>query len=296
VVFEIVDRQPNVPIDGATRKGGRSRMLNGRRLHLNRAFQRGLIMTAKQGKNKGKLEAGKLYEPLLRCIRERRSVRAYAETPVPEEMITKILEAGRWAPSGANSQPWEFIVVNQRDTLDKISEIFEKDRERRIQEQVNFSGSSKAYIATVPALIVVVADPRWKQTYPSTDITPALRRMYAENNELIFTQSVAAAVQNMFLAAAALGLGMAWLSGFAERRMGKKLRRLLKVPEPLRLMGGFPVGHPKRPPGKKFRRPLPDLVHTNTYDASRLKPDTFFRDYCEKERNRLAYSSGVPEG
>lgn len=251
-------------------------------------------MTEKQEKAKRQVKTGDLYEPLLRCVRERRSVRAYKQTPVPEEMIMKILEAGRWAPSGANSQPWEFIVVNQRDTLEKISEIFEKDREQRIREQVNFSGSSKAYIAKVPVLIVVVADPRWKQTYPSSDITPTLRRMYAENNELIFAQSVAAAVQNMFLAAAALGLGMAWLSGFAERRMGKKLRRLLKVPEPLRLMGGFPVGYPKRAPGKKFRRPLPDLVHTNTYDRSRLKSEGFFRDYCEKERNRLAYSSGSP--
>ena len=252
-------------------------------------------MAEKTRKDNENLRTEGLYEPLVQCIRGRRSIRSFKETPVPDEMIMKILEAGRWAPSGGNSQPWEFIVVKQRNTLEKISEIFIKDREQRTREKVNFPGSSKAYLAGVPAIIVVVADPRWKQAYPSTDITPALRRMYARNRELIFAQSVAAAVQNMFLAAAALGLGMAWLSGFAEDRMGKKLRRLLKIPEPVRLMGGLPIGYPKATSHTRFRRPLADLIHDNTYDPSRLKTDDFFRSYCDNERNRMTYSTGVTE-
>ncbi|MBI3014403.1 MAG: nitroreductase family protein [Candidatus Tectomicrobia bacterium] len=235
------------------------------------------------------------YEPLIRCICERRSIRSFHETQVPDEIIMKILEAGRWAPSGGNSQPWEFIVVKRRDILEKICEIFVKDREQRIREKVNFPGSSKAYIAKVPAMIVVVADPRWKQAYPSTDFTPTLRRMYARNREFIFVKSVAAAVQNMFLAAASLGLGMAWLTGFAEDRMGKKLRRLLKVPEPVRLMAGLPAGYPKVTYHTKFRRPLQDLIHYETYDPTRLKRDDFFRNYCENERNRMTYSAGRME-
>jgi nitroreductase len=205
----------------------------------------------------------------------------------------KIMEAGRWAPSGANSQPWEFIVVRRRDTLEKIGRIFVQDRQQRLREKVNFPGSAKSYIATAPAMIVVVADPRWKQAYPGTDFTPALRRMYAKNGELIFVQSVAAAVENMFLAATSLGLGMAWLSGFAEDRMGKKLRRLLKVPEPIRLMAGLPIGYPKVACQTRSRRPLETLVHAETYDPGRLKTDEFFRNFCEHERNRVAYGAGV---
>ena len=250
-------------------------------------------MSENARKENENLGAEGLYEPLMRCVRVRRSIRSFKETPVPDEMIMKILGAGRWAPSGGNSQPWEFIVVKHRDTLEKICEIFVKDQEQRIREKVNFPGSSKAYLAKVPAMIVVAADPRWKQAFPSTDITPALRRMYAKNQEFIFVQSVAAAVQNMFLAAAALGLGMAWLTGFAEDRMGKKLRRLLKIPEPIRLMSGLPVGYPKVTHHTRFRRPLPDLIHYNTYDPSHLKTDDFFRNYCENERNRMTYSSGV---
>ena len=107
-----------------------------------------------------------IYEPLIQCFRGRRSIRSFQETPVPDEMIMKILEAGRWAPSGGNSQPWEFIVVKQRDMLKKIAEIFEKDREQRTRDNVNFPGSSKAYLESIPVMIVVAADPRWKQAYP----------------------------------------------------------------------------------------------------------------------------------
>lgn len=237
--------------------------------------------------------AGGLYEPLIHCIRERRSIRSFQETPVSDETILKILEAGRWAPSGGNSQPWEFIVVKRRDLLEKICRIFVRDRQQRVRDEVNFPGSSKTYIARVPAMIVVVADPRWKQAYPGSERTAALRRMYAENREFIFVKSVAAAVQNMFLAAASLGLGMAWLTGFAERRMGVKLRRLLQVPQPVRLMAGLPLGYPKVTYQTKFRRPLQDLIHREVYDAARLKEDDFFRNYCDNERNRMTYSAGV---
>jgi nitroreductase len=250
-------------------------------------------MTGKEREEAGGRGTDGLFDPLIRCISHRRSVRSFQPTPIADEVIRKIMEAGRWAPSGGNSQPWEFIVVKRRETLEKIGRIFVDDREQRIREQVNFPGSAKAYIAGVPAMIVVVADPRWKQAYPGTDFSPALRRMYAKNRELIFVQSVAAAVENMFLAAASLGVGMAWLTGFAEDRMGRKLRRLLQVPEPVRLMAGLPIGYPKALCLTKFRRPLEDLVHSETYDPGRLKTDEFFRNFCDNERNRVTYTAGV---
>lgn len=250
-------------------------------------------MTGKEREEAKKRGTDDLFDPLIECIIHRRSIRSFQPAPIADEVVMKILEAGRWAPSGGNSQPWEFIIVKRRDTLEKIGRIFVEDREQRIREKVNFPGSAKSYIAKVPAMIVVVADPRWKQAYPGTDFTPALRRMYARNRELIFVQSVAAAVENMFLAASSLGLGMAWLTGFAEDRMGRKLRRLLKVPEPVRLMAGLPIGYPKVPGQTRSRRPLEHLVHHETYDPDRLKTEEFFLDFCENERNRIAYSAGV---
>ena len=57
------------------------------------------------------------YDNLLKIIRRRYSVRRFRPDPVPDELIEKVLEAGRWAPSGANHQPWEFIVVRDRDSI-----------------------------------------------------------------------------------------------------------------------------------------------------------------------------------
>jgi nitroreductase len=236
-------------------------------------------MTGKEsGKTKNQV-THELFEPLMQCIIHRRSIRSFKPTPIADEVIMKIMEAGRWAPSGGNSQPWEFIVVKWPETLEKISQIFVEDREQRIREKVNFPGSAKSYIAKVPAMIVVVADPRWKQAYPGTEFTPTLRRMYERNGELIFVQSVAAAVENMFLAAASQGIGMAWLSGFAEDRMGKKLRGLLKVPQPVRLMAGLPIGYPKLASQTRSRRPLEDLVHYETYTPGCLKADEYFQNF-----------------
>ncbi len=236
-----------------------------------------------------------LYEALLQCVRGRRSIRSFQTRPVPEAAILRIMEAGRWAPSGANSQPWEFIVVKRRDSLDEIGRLFVEDRKQRLLEKVNFPGSAKSYLFQVPAMLVVVADPRWKQTYPGTDFTPELQDMYARNSDLIFAQSVAAAIENMFLAAAALGIGMAWLSGFAEERLGMALRRLLMIPEPLLLMAGLPIGYPQPVGQSRLRRPLEDFVHFETYAPDRLKKDEFFRDYCLRERNRLAYGASSEE-
>jgi nitroreductase len=55
------------------------------------------------------------YEPLLSLIKKRRSIRKYKPEPVPLETVMKVLEAARWAPSGDNSQPWEFVVVRDKD-------------------------------------------------------------------------------------------------------------------------------------------------------------------------------------
>ncbi len=236
-----------------------------------------------------------LYETLMQCIRGRRSVRSFQAVPVPEEAVAKILEAGRWAPSGANSQPWEFIVVRRRELLEQIGRLFVEDRKQRVAQNINFPGSGKSYLEKVPAMIVVVADPRWKQTYPGTDFSPELRDMYARNSEFILIQSVAAAVENMFLAAYALGIGMAWLSGVAEDRLGRELRRLLLIPEPLRLMAGLPIGYPQKAIPDKSRRPLEESVHYDAYTPERLRGDEYFLDYCRSERNRQAYGAGERE-
>jgi hypothetical protein len=68
------------------------------------------------------------YDELLGLLKFRRSIRGFNGDPVPRKMIEKILEAGRWAPSGGNAQPWEFVVVENKDTIQQLAELYEFQR------------------------------------------------------------------------------------------------------------------------------------------------------------------------
>ena len=65
------------------------------------------------------------YDALLGLLKFRRSIRGFKGDPVPREMIEKVLEAGRWAPSGGNAQPWEFLVVENKETIQQLAELYE---------------------------------------------------------------------------------------------------------------------------------------------------------------------------
>jgi nitroreductase len=85
------------------------------------------------------------------CIRTRRTIREFKPDPVPEEVVYKILQAARWAPSSSNSQPWHFIVITDRDTLDAIGR----------------AATSGAFVGQAPLAIAIVMDnarlPSWTQ-------------------------------------------------------------------------------------------------------------------------------------
>ena len=121
------------------------------------------------------------------AIQKRHSVRAYKSTPIPEEKLMKILEAGRLAPSASNIQPWHFIVV--------------KDAEKR--KKLAKSTWAK-FLAEAPVVIVGCgnqkASPKW------------------------FMVDVAIAMQNMVLAATGEGLGTCWVGSFNEREVKELLK------------------------------------------------------------------------
>jgi nitroreductase len=143
---------------------------------------------------------------VFEAIKSRRSIRAYASTPVPEEDLNKILEAARLAPSAENIQPWYFIVVTDQEKKKQIAE----------------SGFFAGFIKEAPILIVGCGDrkasPRWYEI------------------------DVAIAMQNMVLAATAEGLGTCWVGSFDE----ELVRKLLKIPEHLEIIALLAVGYPRK--------------------------------------------------
>ncbi|KYH39232.1 MAG: hypothetical protein AYL30_000810 [Candidatus Hecatellales archaeon B24] len=171
---------------------------------------------------------------VFEAIYGRRSVRSFKPNPFPEEFLMKILDAGRWAPSAGNVQPWEFIVV----------------REQKLKEGLSMAALHQTFIAEAPVVIVVCAD------------LDRARGSYGLRGETLYClQDTAAAVQNMLLAACSLGLGTCWVGAFDE----EAVKAVLEIPERYRPVAIIPVGYPGETPGKTPRRSLRSILHMEKF-------------------------------
>src|SRR5918999_5917167 len=166
-------------------------------------------------------------DELLQIIQKRRSVRVYKTGKVTEAHLEIILEAARWAPSGANTQPWEFVVTRDRNKMKRVREIYDDEwRRRKREDPVNYKGLKKDYVGDVSVLVLVCGDARTKQVYLTT--------RQAADREKLFQASIANAVQQMMLAAASMNLGTVWVS--VREEVEAELRELFQVPQELRLL------------------------------------------------------------
>ena len=201
-------------------------------------------------------------ENLLKIIQHRRSVRVYKTGKVTDQQLNTILEAARWAPSGANTQPWEFVVTRKREKMTQVREIYSKEwRDRKREDPVHYKGLKKDYVGDVSVLVLACADARTKQVYLTT--------RQPSDREKLFQASVANSVQQMMLAAASMNLGTVWVS--VREEVEPELRELFKVPDELRLLWVMPIGHARSWPKAKPRRPTAAFTHYEIYDGKKLR-------------------------
>lgn len=209
-------------------------------------------------------------EGLLNLIHKRRSVRVYKSGRVTDKQLEMILEAARWAPSGANTQPWEFIVTRDRAKMRRVRQIYDNEwRERKKEDPVHYKGLKKDYVGDVSVLVLVCGDPRTKQVYLTT--------RQPGDREKLFQASVANAVEQMMLMAASMGLGTVWVS--VREEVEPELRELFRVPQPLRLLWVVPIGHARSWPKVKPRRKISAFVHREFYDPKKLRSDSAIRPW-----------------
>jgi nitroreductase len=181
---------------------------------------------------------------------KRRSVRNFTEDPVDNAMMERILEAGRWAPSASNSQPWHFIIITETDIKEKIAknatqfsrEAWRKFPPERARHLAARSGSwNKSTMARVPVIAAV-----------------CFRLMENIRSELVLG-SVWTAVENMLLASANEGLG-ACVYTFYNMREENKTRKILRVPEDYRIACLIQLGYGNTMPQVPSRRPFAGIV------------------------------------
>jgi len=201
---------------------------------------------------------------LLDVIRTRRSVRVYKTGKVTDEQLEAIFEAARWAPSGANTQPWEFVYTRDRKKMKRIREIYDNEwRARKREDPVNYKGLKKDYVGDVSVLVLVCGDARTQRVYLTT--------RQPGDREKLFQASIANSVQQMMLAAASMKLGTVWVS--VREEVEAELRELFGVPSELRLLWIVPIGHARSWPKAKPRRSTSAFIHREVYDKTKLRRD-----------------------
>src|SRR5262245_18332309 len=205
---------------------------------------------------------------LLQIIKKRRSVRVYKAGKVSDEQLEAMLEAARWAPSGANTQPWEFVVTRDRVKMKRCREIFNSEwQQRKREDPVHYKGLSKYCVGDAAVLVLVCADARSMMVYVTT------RR--AGDREKLFKASVASAVEQMMLAAASMGFGTVWVS--VREEIEAELRELFNVPQPIRRLWVVPIGRARFWPGAKPRRKISDFTHYETYEPKKMRDESLIK-------------------
>ncbi|MFJ8930960.1 nicotinate-nucleotide--dimethylbenzimidazole phosphoribosyltransferase [Streptomyces sp. NPDC102364] len=209
-------------------------------------------------------------EAVLRVMRERRDIRnGFRSDPIPHEVLLRVLEAAHTAPSVGHSQPWDFVVIRSADTRRAMHELAMRQKDAYAKSLPK--GRAKQFkelkieaILDTPVNIVVTADPTRGGRHTLGRHTQPQMAPY----------SSALAVENLWLAARAEGLGVGWVSFFDEREMV----RSLGLPEHLEVVAYLCVGYvdefPEEPElmqaGWSKRRPLSWVVHEETYGRRAL--------------------------
>ncbi|MGW3424031.1 nicotinate-nucleotide--dimethylbenzimidazole phosphoribosyltransferase [Streptomyces phaeochromogenes] len=209
-------------------------------------------------------------EAVLRVMRERRDIRnGFRSDPIPHDVLLRVLEAAHTAPSVGHSQPWDFVVIRSAETRRTMHELAQRQREAYAKSLPK--GRAKQFkelkieaILDTPVNIVVTADSTRGGRHTLGRHTQPQMAPY----------SSALAVENLWLAARAEGLGVGWVSFFDEREMVRELG----LPEHLDVVAYLCVGYvdefPEEPEllqaGWSKRRPLSWVVHEETYGRRAL--------------------------
>ena len=202
-------------------------------------------------------------------VERRRSIRGYDESrDVPEDFIAMILDCARWAPSGGNGQPWEFILIRDRETRHKIADCYMKQMEQKREMDLAVRGTAKMTgdgFRHAPVHIVILGDPRVKESYPI--------RTKLEKAESHFITGLANATLLIHLAATALGLSSQYVSDANSPYMETMLKVLLEIPEPLRIYHLVPIGYAKSQVAAPPRRRVEEITHYEKYDMKKFRDD-----------------------
>ena len=207
------------------------------------------------------------YDSLLALVKKRRSLRRFKAEQVPDDIINKIIEVARWAPSGANTQPWEFVIIREIETKRKIAGFI--DEHRVLAQKMELTRDPDRIIGPGqtdldnPVLIILCGDPRTIQAYPLYSIL--------QRGQSNLDSSLASAFLYMHLAATSLGLGSRWITVTRNYYVQCLTKDLLGIPDELGIYDTMAVGYPEEEVRPRFIRERENMVHYEHYDMTKFR-------------------------
>ena len=174
-------------------------------------------------------------------FRHQRAIRSFTDQDVPDELVNRVLTAAIHGPSGSNTQPWHFIVIRDPTVKEAISEAYEEARAAAYPGRSPASSGPRQPLSAAPVLIVACVD------------TPASGQAGFQTGASIYPS-----VQNLMLAARALGLGTVLTT--LHRRRKARIHEILGIPDGVESAAIIPLGWPDREYGPNRRPPLERFV------------------------------------
>lgn len=197
---------------------------------------------------------------LYKVMETRRSIRRYLSKDISNNVLRRILNAARWAPSAHNAQPWRFIIIKDSTVKRKLAKAMASEWNKDLckdsvpsEERQRLIKFSIKRFTSVPILVVVLLTMEEMNKYKDE------KRQKAEY--VMAIQSVAASIQNLLLAAHAEGLSTCWFC--VPLFCPETVRKVLKAPEGIEPQALITVGYPAEKPEAPERKPLESIIFQN---------------------------------
>lgn len=229
------------------------------------------------------------FAALRDLVMKRRSLRAFdPDRPVPDETIVTLLDMARHAPSAANAQPWEFIVIRDEGIREQIFEIYsEQAKIKRACEKIARGSVIRAGTTgfrRAPVYILVIGDRRTIESFPV--------RTVLEKGDAHHITNMANVNLLIHLGAAALGLATQWLSDVTTPYMAVHLMRWLDIPSYMEIYDMVPLGYPANvPEGHTPRRELDEMHHRNRYQQEKRRDSDKLEEFLWSQTRLGGYKS-----
>ena len=230
------------------------------------------------------------YDAFMDVVRNRITTRAFAPgQAIPRTDYDRIIEAARHAPSGANAQPWHFIVVTKPEIKRQIADYFVDEQRKRAKLKMKFPTPNYRGLETAPGFIVVATDFRFTRAFPVLGDGSDLDRQYQANAERILLQSVAAATMSAHLAAAALDYNVWWVTAIGQDDAQAAIKPLLGIPDDLAVIDIMLFGKPAKPIYKRWKKRTDEIASFDRFDMKNHWTIAQIDEWIRETRHKVMY-------